>query len=83
MRTPARKRRSDPWVGPWLRLRREKAKTPREKIAARLGRELSAVSRIETGASSIPADDLPVVLEAYDATPLDFAREARKPREAA
>ena len=48
-----------------------------------MGRELSAVSRIETGASSIPADDLPVVLEAYDATPLDFAREARKPREAA
>ena len=38
-----------------------------------MGRELSAVSRIETGASSIPADDLPVVLEAYDATPLDFA----------
>lgn len=55
---------------------------PREAIAKKLDRELSAVSRIETGASSIPADDLPVVLAAYDATPGQFAVEARKPRAA-
>jgi len=78
-----RKRRSDPWVGPWLRSLRESADVPREQIADALNRELSAVSRIETGASSIPADDLPVVLAAYGTTPAKFAREAVKPRKAA
>jgi hypothetical protein len=45
-------------------------------VARRLRRHVSAVSRIETGHSAIPADDLPVVLRAYRLTPEQFAERA-------
>lgn len=79
------RRRLDPWVGPWLQRQRLKSKpvVTREAIAAKIGRDTSAVGRIESGRSSIPADDLPVFLDAYGLTPAQFAAEARKPRAAA
>ena len=61
MSTKPSRRRVEPWVGPWLQELRLGAAMKREQIAERLKRNLSAVSRIESGVSSIPADDLPVV----------------------
>ena len=74
------RRRVDPWVGPWLRARREDRQIERATIADRLGRDLSNVSRLETGDSAIPADDLPIVLRAYEATPDDSAAAAKSHR---
>ena len=76
----AGRRRVDPWVGPWLRGRREARQIAREAIAVALDRDLSSVCRIETGDSAIIADDLPVVLRAYGATPDDFAAAAKAHR---
>ena len=75
-----KRRRVDPWVGPWLQGYREERSIARDVIASRLRRDLSAVSRLETGASAITADDLPVVLAAYGATPDDFASAAASRR---
>lgn len=72
------RKRTEPWVGPWLKEIRVGREVDRAEIARRLGRHLSAVSRIETGASAIPSDDLPIVLRAYGATPAEYAAEARR-----
>ena len=73
-----RHRLSDPWVGPWLRSMRATTTLTSEDIAMRLNIGRSSVSRLESGASSIPADDLPKVLDAYDLTPGKFAARALK-----
>lgn len=66
---------AEPWVGGWLREIREKESDDDQgAVAKRLGRDQSYVSRIETGASAIAADDLPSVLSAYNVTPARFAR---------
>ncbi len=79
-RSSNKRRRVAPWVGPWLQGHREERAIARDVIASRLRRDLSAVSRLETGASAIAADDLPVVLAAYGATPDDFAAMAASRR---
>ena len=48
-----------------------------DAVAKRLRRSKSAVSRIETGNSSIAADDLPSTLRAYALTVDDFAAAAK------
>lgn len=45
-------------------------------IASRLRRDVSAISRIETGEHAIPADDLPLFLTAYGLTADEFAERA-------
>lgn len=72
------RKRLDPWVGPWLRAAREGRNVSRDEIARRLARNLSAVSRMESGTSSVPADDIPVVLKAYGLTAAQFADEAKR-----
>ena len=75
----SRRRKSVAWVGPWLRqVRLDENKETTEQVAARLGVGRSSVSRMESGASSIPADDLPLVLRAYDVSPSRFAARAAK-----
>ncbi len=76
--TNSKRKRVAPWVGPWLQERRIAAGVDRATIAKELHRDLSAVSRLERGDSSIPADDLPVVLKAYGATAGEYAAKARK-----
>jgi len=83
MSTTSKRRRLEPWVGPWLRSHREGLDIKREAIAKKIGRDLSAVARIETGAARIPADDLPIVLAAYKLTEAHFASEAARQRRAA
>jgi transcriptional regulator with XRE-family HTH domain len=83
MRPSTGRRRLDPWVGPWLRERREKQGVARETIAERIKRDVSNVIRLENGTSAIPADDLPVFLTAYEVSTAQFAVEARKHQEAA
>lgn len=83
MSTTSKRRRLEPWVGPWLRGHREGLDIKREVIAKKIGRDLSAVARIETGAARIPADDLPIVLAAYKLTEAHFASEAARQRKAA
>ncbi len=84
MAPKSERRRLAPWVGPWLRERREAAqKDDMDVVAARLKRSKSAVSRIETGDAVISADDLPLILRAYRVTPEDFAVEARRAGKAA
>ena len=83
MSTTSKRRRLEPWVGPWLRGHREGLDIKREAIAKKIGRDLSAVARIETGAARIPADDLPIVLAAYKLTEAHFASEAARQRKAA
>ena len=68
-------RHTDPWVGPWLA---ELRKIPRQSMAARLGRNLSAVARFEAGVHVIAADDLPLFLSAYGVTINDYAAQARR-----
>lgn len=69
-----------PWVGAWLR----EVRTASDKqdglaeIAERLNRDMPAISRIETGKISIPSDDLPLVLCAYDVTPEQFAEQVKR-----
>jgi transcriptional regulator with XRE-family HTH domain len=75
MSASKRRRRSSPWVGPWLR---EKRKVSTDEIAAALGVGRSSVSRLEAGISAIPADDLPAVLKVYGLTPRSFAEQAAK-----
>jgi len=69
-------RRLIPWVGPWLRSQRIAASIPRERIARDIGRDKSAISRIESSQTSISADELPVVLRAYRMTPEQWAAMA-------
>jgi transcriptional regulator with XRE-family HTH domain len=72
---------AEPWVGPWLHARRfEKGeeRTRLSEIAPLVKRDISALSRIESGQQPIPADDLPMFLAAYDLTPEDFAKRASK-----
>lgn len=68
--------RGPAWVGPWLSEQREKKKIPRKVVAAELDRDDTTIYRLECGDSSIPADDLPIVLRAYKLTPGQFAAEA-------
>jgi transcriptional regulator with XRE-family HTH domain len=75
MQSNKRRRRCPPWVGPWLR---EQRTVTTDEIAAKLGVGRSSVSRLESGASSIPADDLPAVLRVYGLTPQKFAAQASK-----
>ena len=80
---PTKRRRTVPWVGPWLYARRVAVGLKRETIAERLDRDLSAVSRLERGDSAIPADDLPIVLKAYGVTASEYAEQSRKSSRAA
>lgn len=79
MRNPKNKR---PWVGPWLRGVREAGATDDKpapdiaSVAKRLRKSKSAISRIETGKSAIPAEDLPAFLRAYGASVDEFMRAA-------
>jgi transcriptional regulator with XRE-family HTH domain len=67
---------AEPWVGGWLRkIRESESEDDQRAVAERLGRDQSYVSRIETGDSAIAADDLPLVLSAYNVTPARFARQ--------
>jgi hypothetical protein len=78
-----RRKRVDPWVGPWLRVCRERGRELElADIASALGRSKAAISRIETGKAAIDADDLPTVLAAYGLTPARYAAEARRVSEA-
>lgn len=84
MQTPHGRRRLAPWVGPWLQERREqRGDLSREEIARRLDRDLSAVVRMESGRSAIPADDLPLFLAVYEVTAGQFAAKARTVKAAA
>lgn len=78
MSQTSKRRRSEPWVGPWLRAHRLDSGATSEQIAKKLGVGRSSVSRLESGASSIAADDIPVVLRAYDLSPAKFAARAAK-----
>jgi transcriptional regulator with XRE-family HTH domain len=73
-----RRRRSSPWVGPWLREHRTAAGVALDEIARALDVGRSSVSRLESGVSSIPSDDLPAVLKVYGLTPRRFATRALK-----
>jgi transcriptional regulator with XRE-family HTH domain len=68
----------EPWVGQWLREQRLKTSDKLDDIAARLRSDTSTVSRLETGDCSFAADDLPVVLRAYNVTARQFADRAAK-----
>lgn len=75
-----RRRRPDPWVGAWLRGLRKASDITPEVIAEKLKRDPSWLSRIETGVSSISADDMPAVLAAYGVSTSRYAREVDKRR---
>lgn len=75
--TKPKRRRTAPWVGAWLRGQREASSDDLDAVAARLRRNKSVISRIETGRSAVSADYLPAVLRAYKLTPEAFAAQAR------
>lgn len=79
----SKRRRCEPWVGPWLKEQREENSLTVDEIRSRLKRSQSAISRMESGSAAIPADDLPMVLRAYDLTPGRFAAKARTVKAAA
>lgn len=66
-----------PWVGSWLRGIRTKSKETVETVAAKLDMHATTLRRREGGAP-IPADALPIVLEAYGATLAQFVAEAKR-----
>jgi transcriptional regulator with XRE-family HTH domain len=70
--------RGPAWVGPWLLEQRERKKIARKAVADRLKRDDTTIYRLECGDSSVPADDLPIVLRAYGLTPAQWAAAALK-----
>ena len=70
--------RGPAWVGPWLLAQREKRKIDRKAVADALDRDDTTIYRLECGDSSVPADDLPIVLRAYGLTPAQWAAAAAK-----
>lgn len=70
--------RGPAWVGPWLSSQRERRKITRKAVAEELRRDETTIYRLECGDSSVPADDLPIVLRAYGTTPSAWAAEAAR-----
>lgn len=75
--------RTDRWVGHWLRDCRKEAGLEQGDVVSRLRArdykvDQSQVSRMETGKSTIAADDLPVIVEAFGSTMRRFEREAQR-----
>lgn len=70
-------RRTKPWIGRWLREKREEAGVDLDEVARALKRNKSTASRIETGKAKISADELPSVLRSYGLTIEQWADQAR------
>lgn len=61
------------WLGNYLRETRKRKGMDAVLIAQALGIHPTALRRRETGASTIPGDDIAVVLKAYGISPRQFA----------
>ena len=74
------RRSTPPWVGPWLKQVREARRETvhQGEVAARMDRDQPYVSRLESGEMTLPADDLPLVLRAYEVSEAQFAKKMRE-----